>query len=132
MDINNKTLLTKHVDKSPHERKKAVECVGDLRLIRIKIQDLPTDTVAQWVEHRRDNPWTWVCIPASVRFFIFFVAFFLSLLPWLSVGGSNFDMDLQNSTMLIQKKTDKKLLYIYIFEYRSVMNIPIGGWLCVL
>ena len=26
--------------------------------IRIKIQVLPTDTVAQWVEHRRDKPRT--------------------------------------------------------------------------
>ena len=26
------------------------------KLIRINIQVLPTDTVAQWVEHRRDMP----------------------------------------------------------------------------
>ena len=43
--------------KSPHERKKAVECVGDLKLIGIKIKDLPTDSVAQWVEHQCDEPW---------------------------------------------------------------------------
>ena len=27
---------------------------GELKPIRIKIQDLPSDTIAQWVEHRRD------------------------------------------------------------------------------
>ena len=42
-----------------------------LKLIRIKIQVLPTVTVAQWVEHRRDEPWTWVQILANVIFFIF-------------------------------------------------------------
>ena len=49
-------------------------------LIRIKIQDLPKDTVAQWIEHRRDKPWALVRIIASVIFFISTVAFFLSLL----------------------------------------------------
>ena len=42
----------------------------NLKLIRIKIQVLPTDTVAQWVEHRRDKPRTCVQILASVRIFI--------------------------------------------------------------
>ena len=52
-------------------------------------------TVAQWVEHRRDKPRTWVQILASVYFFICSVAFFLPLLPWRSVGRSNFDWGLQ-------------------------------------
>ena len=34
-------------------------------------------------------------ILASVIFFFYSVAFFLSLLPWRSVGGSNFDWGLQ-------------------------------------
>ena len=82
----------------------------------MKIQDLPTDTVAQWVEHRHDKPRARVRILASVRLLICSVVFFLSLLPWRSVGRSNFDRGLQNSTMLIKKTTDnyKKLLYIYI------------------
>ena len=53
-----------------------------LRLIRIKIQDLPTVTVAQWVEHLHDKPRALVVIQTSVRFFNSFVAFFLSLLLW--------------------------------------------------
>ena len=73
------------------EIKKAAECVGDLKLIRIKIRVLPADTVAQWVEHRRDKPWPWVRIQVSVIFFICSVAFFPSLLPWRSVGRSNYD-----------------------------------------
>ena len=59
------------------------------------MQDLPTDTVAQWVEHRRDKPWASVRILASYIFFIFSVAFFLSLLPWRSVERSNYDWGLQ-------------------------------------
>ena len=61
------------------------------KLIRIKIQVLSTDTVAQWVEHLRDKPRNRVQILASVMFFISSVAFFPSLLPWRSVGRSNFD-----------------------------------------
>ena len=49
-------LLTKHIDKSPSEIKKAAELFGDLNLIRIEIQDQPADTVVQWVEHRRNKP----------------------------------------------------------------------------
>ena len=37
-----------------------------LMLIRIEIVVLPTDSVALWVEHRRDKPRTWVQILASV------------------------------------------------------------------
>ena len=80
---------------------------SDLKLIRIKIQDLPTDTVAQLVEHRRDKPRALVRILASVIFFICAVAFFISLLPWRNVGRSNFDRGLQNSTMLI--KNDRQI-----------------------
>ena len=57
--------------------KKAVERVGDLKLIRIKIRDLPADTVAQSVENRRDKPRAWVRILASARFLICSVASFL-------------------------------------------------------
>ena len=82
------------------------------KLIGIKIQVLPTDTVVQWVKHRRDKPRTCVQILASVIFFICSVAFFLSLLPWRSVGRPNFVWDLQNLAMLIQITTYryKKLL----------------------
>ena len=65
------------------------------KLIRIKIQDLPTDIIAQWVEHRRDKPRTWVQIITSVIFFICSVALFLSLQPWRGVGMSNFNWGLQ-------------------------------------
>ena len=75
--------------------------------MRIKIQDMPTDSVAQWVEHRRDKPWARVRILGSVRCLIYFVAFFLSLQPWRGVETSNFDRGLRNSAMLIQIATDK-------------------------
>ena len=51
---------------SPHERKTAAELFGDLKSMRIKIQDLPTNTVVQWVDHRHDKPWACVKILASV------------------------------------------------------------------
>ena len=44
--------------------------------MRIEIQDLPTDTIDQWVEHRRDKPWAWVRILASVIFYLL-CSFFL-------------------------------------------------------
>ena len=76
------------------------------KLIRINILDLPTDTVAKWVEHRLDKPWAWVGILASVIFFICSVVFFLSLQPCRSVGPTSTGV-CKNSTMLIQMMTDK-------------------------
>ena len=74
----------------------------------IKIQDLPTDTVAQWVEHRRDKPWSCVQILASDIFFICSVAlFFLSASlakRWKVHFRQTFT---KNSTMLIQITTYK-------------------------
>ena len=67
-----------------------------MKLIRIKIQDLPTDNVGQWVQHQREKPWAWVRILESVRFMFLSVKFFLSLLPWRNVGRSNFGRGLQN------------------------------------
>ena len=44
----------------------------------IKIFDLPGDTVAQSVEHRRDNPQAWVRIIVSAEFlFVLLRSFFL-------------------------------------------------------
>ena len=63
------------------KEKKAAERVGDLKLIRIKIRDLPADTVVQSVERRRDMPIAWVRILAGVRFLIRSVAFFLICYP---------------------------------------------------
>ena len=92
-----------------------------MKLIRINIQVLPTDTVAQWVEHRRDKPWAWVRILASVISLIYSVAFFLSLLPWRSFGTSNFDWGLHkfnnvdsNNDRKIDIYLKKLLCYIYI------------------
>ena len=90
------------------------------KLIGIKIQVLPTDTIAQWVEHRRDKPRTWVQILASVVFFICSVSFFLSLLHRRSVGRSNFDWGLQklnnvDSNSNIQLWKNAIYIYIYCF-----------------
>ena len=73
------------------------------------MQDLPTDTVAQCVEHRRDKPKTWDQILASVIFFICSVplrSFFLcyhgdALEGPISSGAC------KTSTMLIQITTYK-------------------------
>ena len=59
--------------------------------MRIKRQVLPTDNVALWVEHRRDMPKDLGSTPSERHIVNFSVAFFLSLLPWRSVGRSNFD-----------------------------------------
>ena len=75
------------------------------KLIRNNIQVLPTDTVAQRVEHRRDKPKTWVQILARVIFLFCSVAFFLSMLSRRSVGRSNFDKG------LLKLNND---IYIYI------------------
>ena len=84
----------------------------------IKIQVLPTDTVAQWVEHWRDKPRTLVHILASVIFlFVPLRSFFLcysgeALEDPISTGVC------KNLTMLIQSTTYRyeKLLYIYIVD----------------
>ena len=55
--------------------------VGYLKHIRIKILDLPTDIVAQSVERQRDKPKASDRIPASVRFLIYSVTFFLLCYP---------------------------------------------------
>ena len=41
------------------KKKKAAERVEDLKLIKIKIRDLPANTVAQSVERRQDKPKAW-------------------------------------------------------------------------
>ena len=69
--------------------------------MRIKIKDMPNDTVFQLVERRRDKPRALIRILASVRFVICSVAFFLSLLPWRSVGRPNFERGLQNLSTYI-------------------------------
>ena len=107
MDIHKEILLRKHVDQSPHERKKAEECVGDLKLIWIKTQDLPTDTVAQWVEHRRVKPRACVRILISVRFFICSVAFIRSLLPMVKRWMVQFRHGFAKFNNVDKKATDK-------------------------
>ena len=52
-----------------------------------------------------EKPRTLVRVLASVRFLVCCVL--SSLLPWRSVGRSNFDRGLLNSTMLIRKTSDK-------------------------
>ena len=90
--------------------------------MRIKIQVLPTDTVAQWVEHRRDKPRTRVQIIASVTFFICSAAFFLSLLPWRSVGRFNFDLDLQKRNN-VDSSNDMQILKITMLKIESSVDI---------
>ena len=69
--------------------------IGEMSCIFKAHRDLPADTVAQLVERLRVKPRACVEILASVRYLICSVAFFLSLLPWRSVGRSNFDWGLQ-------------------------------------
>ena len=104
--------------------------------MRTKIQVLSTDTVAQWIEHRRDNPRTWVQILASVIFFICSVAFLLSLLPWRRDKWSNIDWGLQklsnvdsNNDIQIRKIIMLKIeSNVYIYRKKAVNNnISIKG-----
>ena len=87
---------------------KAAKRVVDLKPIGIRILDLPTDTMVlptdtmvQSVEHWHDKPKVWVCILVSATFFICSIAFFLSMLPWRSVGMFNFDWGLHKCIILI-------------------------------
>ena len=101
VDIHRKNAVSNNMSIKVHmkqrERRNRLKIS---KLIGIKIQVLPTDAVAQWVEHRRDKPRTCVQILASVMFLICSVAFFLSLLPRRSVGRSNFDWSLQKLTIV--------------------------------
>ena len=90
--------------------------------MRIKIQNLLTDTVAQWVKHRRDKPWAWVRILANVILFIFSVAFFISLLPGRSVGRSNFDWGLQKFNN-VDPNNDRQILKITMLKIDSTEDI---------
>ena len=58
-----------------------------MKVVMIKIRELPADTVAQSVERRRDKPKTWVRILASVRFFICSVALFILCHPREALVG---------------------------------------------
>ena len=84
--------------------------------IRNKNQDLTTDSVAQTVEHRRDEPFAWIRILASTIILVCFLAIFLSLLRWRGTGRSNFVWGLQklnnfdwNNHMQIWKITMQKI-----------------------
>ena len=100
------------------------------KLIWIKIQVLPTDAVAQWVEHQCDKPRSWVQILASVIFLFCSVAFFLSLLPDEALGGPISTGVCKNLTMLIQITTyryEKLLCYIYIIYIWHIAYIYINN-----
>ena len=57
------------------------------KLMRIKILDLPTDAVAQWVEHRRDKPRTWIQILTCVIFYFFPLHSFFLCYPGEALEG---------------------------------------------
>ena len=58
------------------------------KLMRIKIQVLPTDIVAQWVEHRCDKSRTWVQSLASVKFLFVPLRSFFLCYPGEALEGS--------------------------------------------
>ena len=80
--------------------------------------------------------------PSECQIFICSVGYFPSLLPWRSVGRSNFVRGMQNSTMLIRKTTYSSnkstmlyiyyiyifIIYIYIFAY---IYIYIYIYICI-
>ena len=88
--------------------------------IKINIQILPTDTVAQWAEHRRDKPRTRVQILACVIFFIFSVFYFYpSFMPsecgvlwvlWEGVILSSVSSVRYNKLQKVQQKTLKQFM----------------------
>ena len=67
-----------------------------------KIRVLSSDKVAQSVERLHDNQKPWVGVLENFRFFICSASFFNPMLPWRSVGISNFDRRLHNLMMLIR------------------------------
>ena len=79
---------------------------------------MPTDTVPQWVEHRRDEPWAWVQILASDMFLFFPLHSFLQCYPDEAMEGQISTGVCKNSTMLTQIMTDKyiKNYSIYIVQ----------------
>ena len=85
------------------------------KLIRIKIQVLPTDTVGQWVDHRRDKPWTCFRILASVIFFICSVGLFLICYSGEALEGPISTGVCKNSTMLTQITTYKYKKYYAMY-----------------
>ena len=74
-----------YIDTHAHEGKESGGT--SWRLIRIKIWDLPADTVAQSVERLCDKPRVCVRILANARFFIYSVVFFLLCYPGEVLGG---------------------------------------------
>ena len=91
--------------------------------MRIKIQVLPTDAVAQWVEHRRDKPRTWVQILASAIFLFVPLRSFFLCYPGEALEGPISTGVCKNSTMLIQivtYKYEKLLCYIYILMHSEI------------
>ena len=83
--------------------------ISNLKLIKIKILDIPTDTVAQSVEPRK------TCRgpgfnPIECQIFNLFFCILSSLLPWRSIGICNIDRGLHNFIMLIKKQRKNKIL----------------------
>ena len=75
-------------------------------LIRIKIRDLPADTVALSVERRRDMPRAWVRILANVRFFLFVPlrSFFCATL------AKRWKVQLRHNLIMLIRKRHKKIM----------------------
>ena len=77
-------------------------------IIRIKIQVLPTDSVAQSVEHRRDKPRTRVQILASVIFLFAPLRSFFLCYTGEALEGKISTGVCKNSAMLIKTTTYKE------------------------
>ena len=69
-----------------------------------------------------DKPWAWVRILASDIFFICPVEFFLSLLPWRSVGSSYFDWGLQKFNN-VDSNNDRQILNIIVLNIEYNVDI---------
>ena len=74
----------------------------------MRIRNLPTDTVAQWVEDQRDNPRVLGSNPCKCHIFLFVLlcSFFLCY-PGEALEGPILTGVCFFSTMLIQITTDK-------------------------
>ena len=100
----------------------AEEWVGDLKLKRIKILNLPADTVVQLVECLSDNLMAWIWTLQSVRFFICSIVFFIPCYPGKTLEGPNYHRGLHNLIMLIKKRHENKnTIYIHIYVYLTNM-----------
>ena len=78
--------------------------VGDLKLKGTKIRELPTGTVGQLVRASAQQAEVLGLNPSKCQIGRLFRHVLSSVIPWRSIGRSNFNSGLHNLMMLNQKR----------------------------